>query len=60
MKSLIVAVVALVGLNGCIAVPAPYYPESGYYHSTPAIGVGVYPGYGYHRHHHYRRHWHRW
>ena len=55
MKSLIVAAVAVFGLGGCIAVPAPYGPEA-YYYPAPAV-VGVY-GYGYH-HGHGRRHHHR-
>jgi hypothetical protein len=60
MKSLIVAAVAVFGLGGCIAVPAPYGPEA-YYYPAPAV-VGVYgfgPHHGHGRHHH-RRHrgWH--
>ena len=58
MKSLIVAAVAVFGLGGCIAVPAPYGPEA-YYYPAPAVGVGIYSGYGYHHGHgrrHHRRH----
>ena len=63
MKSLIVAAVAIFGLAGCIAVPAPYGGEA-YYHPAPAVGVGIYAApafYGYrHRgHHHGHRHGHR-
>ena len=52
MKSLIAAAVALFGLGGCIAVPAPYGPYGpDVYYSAPAVGVAVYPGYGYYRGH---------
>jgi hypothetical protein len=61
MKTLIAAAVAIFGLTGCIAVPAPYAGEA-YYHPAPAVGVGIYapPGfyghrrgyYGHHRHGH--------
>ena len=52
MRTLIAVVLAAIGLGGCVAVPAPYYPEAGYY-PAPAIGVGVYtaPGYYYGRPH---------
>lgn len=60
MKRLIVAALAAVGLGGCVAVPAPYYPETGYY-SGPAVSVGIgvsSPGYYGHRHRHrYHRGW---
>jgi len=65
MKKLIFAAVAAAGLGGCIAVPAPYYGDAGYYAPAPAVAVGVYPApvyyghrHGYHggRHHGYRRH----
>ena len=59
MKKLIVAALAAVGLGGCVAVPAPYYGDPGYYAPAPAVAVGVYPapvyyGYGY-RHYRHRR-----
>ena len=61
MKSVLAAVLAALGLGGCIAVPAPYYPDTGYHYSAPAVGVGIYSGPGYHRHHyHHRHHRHRW
>ena len=58
MKSLIVAAVAVLGLGGCVVVPAPYYGGADtYYYPAPAVGIGIYsaPGYrghGHHRHHH--------
>jgi len=62
MKSLIVAAVAVLGLGGCIAVPAPYHSADPYYYPAPAVGVGIYAAPGYHwrghRHHHrHHRHW---
>ena len=60
MKKLIVAAVALVGLGGCVAVPAPY-PSEAYYYPAPVVGFGFYGGHGHHghhhRHHHRRHHW---
>ena len=60
MKRLIVAAVAAVGLAGCVAVPAPYYPETAYY-PGPAVSVGIgvsSPGYyGYRPRHRYYRGW---
>jgi hypothetical protein len=61
MKKLIVAALAaagLAGLGGCIAVPAPYYGDAGYYGPPPAVAVGVYAPpvyYGYGPRRHYRR-----
>ncbi|HUR59457.1 MAG TPA: hypothetical protein VM029_17200 [Opitutaceae bacterium] len=62
MKGIVVAVLAAVGLGGCVAVPA-YYPDAGYgggygYYGAPAypsvsLGVGINSGpryYGGHRH----------
>ena len=58
MKSLIAAAAALFALGGCIAVPGPYGPDV--YYSAPAVGVAVYPGYGYYRGHgHGHGHHHR-
>ena len=64
MKKLIVAALAAAGLSGCIAVPAPYYGDAGYYPSPgPAVAVGVYAppvyygGYGGYRRGYYRHHW---
>ena len=62
MKSLMVAAVAVLGLAGCIAVPAPYYSAEPYYYAPPAIGVGIYSGpvhRGRHNNHrrHHNRHW---
>ena len=63
MKKLIVAALAASGLalGGCVAVPAPYYGDAGYY-PAPAVAVGVYGaphyGHGYRRHHHH--HHRRW
>lgn len=62
MKSLMVAAVAVLGLAGCIAVPAPYYSAEPYYYAPPAIGVGIYSGPVHRgRHHNHRRyhdrHW---
>jgi hypothetical protein len=59
MKNLMVAAVAVLGLGGCVAVPAPYYAAEPYYYSAPAVGVGIYaPVYRGHRHHHrHHRHW---
>lgn len=60
MKRWIVAAAAALGLTGCIAVPAPYYPDA-YSYPAPAVGVGIYsaPGFYHHRHHrhHHRGHW---
>jgi hypothetical protein len=60
MKKLIVAALAAAGLGGCVAVPAPYYGDAGYY-PAPAVAVGVYspPVYygGYRRHYWRHRHW---
>lgn len=62
MKSLIVAAVAVLGLGGCIAVPAPYHSADPYYYPAPAVGVGIYsaPGYSPYwrgpRHHRHRGH----
>ena len=61
MKSLVVAAVAVLGLAGCVAVPAPYY-DAEYYYPAPTVGVGIYaaPGYRnspYWRHHRHHRHW---
>ena len=63
MKKLIIAALAAAGLGGCVAVPAPYYGDAGYY-PAPAVGVGIYsaPGYyghGYRRHHHHHHRHHR-
>jgi hypothetical protein len=63
MKKLIIAALAAAGLGGCIAVPAPYYGDGGYYSAAPAVAVGVYAppvyyGHGHRRHHH--RHHGRW
>ena len=57
MKSLIAAAVAVLGLAGCIAVPAPYYGADAYY-APPA--VGVYAGPVYYRDSPYWRHRHRY
>jgi hypothetical protein len=63
MKKLIVAALAAAGLAGCVAVPAPYYGDAGYYPApAPAVAVGVYSppvyfGYGGYRHGYHRRHW---
>jgi hypothetical protein len=61
MKSLVVAAVALLGLGGCVAVPAPYYSAEPYYYPAPAVGIGIYssPFYGHHRHHRHHGHHHR-
>lgn len=60
MKKLIVAALAAAGLGGCVAVPAPYYGDAGYY-PAPAVAVGVYAPpvyYGGYRGHYWRhRHW---
>jgi hypothetical protein len=61
MKRVIVAILAVAGLGGCVAVTPDggYYP--GYYGPTVGVGVGVYSApsyYGGYRHHHYR-HYHR-
>ena len=56
MKTLIAAVVAMFGLGGCIAVPTPYGHDV--YYSAPAVGVAVYPGYGYYRGHSRHHHGH--
>ena len=60
MKKLIIAALAAAGLGGCVAVPAPYYGDGGYYGApAPAVAVGVYSppiffGHGWrHRHHHH-------
>jgi hypothetical protein len=45
MKSLIVAAVAVLGLGGCIAVPAPYYSAEPYYYPAPAVGIYAAPVY---------------
>jgi hypothetical protein len=58
MKKLIGAAVAAVALSGCVAVPAPYYGDAGYYSPAPAVAVGVYAPpvyYGYGYRHRYRR-----
>ncbi len=60
MKRLIVAALAAAGLGGCVAVPAPYYGDGGYYAGPPAVAVGVYPGPVYYGHGYYHRHWRRW
>lgn len=55
MKSLIIAVLAVLGLAGCVAVP--YYAAPGpdsYYYGAPAVPASVYFRYD-HRHHHYNR-----
>lgn len=54
MKSLIAAAAAALGLAGCVAVPAPYYPADGYYYPAPAVGVGIYSAPA-NRYHHDRR-----
>ena len=61
MKKLIIAALAAAGLGGCVAVPAPYYGDAGYY-PAPAVAVGVYAppvyygsGHRRHHHHHHRR-----
>lgn len=59
MRRLILAVLAAVGLAGCVAVPAPYYGDAAYYYPAPAVGVGVYTAPGYYRHQHHHRHY-RW
>ncbi|HEX2829100.1 MAG TPA: hypothetical protein VHP37_22315 [Burkholderiales bacterium] len=59
MKKLIVAALAAAGLGGCVAVPAPYYGDAGYY-GAPAVSVGVYSPpvyYGGYRRHWHHRHW---
>lgn len=62
MKNLIVALLAVLGLAGCVAVPAPYYSGPAYYyHPVPAVGVGIHAGSGHHHHvPRHRRHPHRW
>jgi hypothetical protein len=57
MKALIVAAAGVLLLTGCVAVPAPYYPDA-YYYPAPAVGVGIYaaPGY-YYGHAHPRRYY---
>ena len=45
MKSLIAAAVALLGLGGCIAVPAPYYGADTYSYGPPVVGVYAPPVY---------------
>ena len=62
MKKLLIAALAAAGLGGCVAVPAPYYGDAGYY-PAPAVGVGVYAappvyygGYGGYRGY-YRHRW---
>lgn len=50
MKSVIVAAMAIFGLAGCIAVPAPYAGEA-YYNPAPAVGVGIYAAPGFYGHH---------
>lgn len=61
MKKLITAALAVAGLGGCVAVPAPYYGEAPGYYAAPAVGVGIYaaPGYYPYRHGrgHHRRHY---
>jgi hypothetical protein len=43
MKKLIIAALAVAGLAGCVAVPAPYYGGGGGgYYPAPAVAVGVY------------------
>ena len=64
MKKLIIAALAAAGLGGCVAVPAPYYGDAGYYSPGPAVAVGVYSpplyfGHGHRRHHHHHHHHHR-
>lgn len=60
VKTLIAAIVAAVGLAGCVAVPyGPYEPApyGGYYYGPPAPAVSfgyTYRGGGYYGHH---RHW---
>lgn len=48
MKKLIIAAAALLGLAGCVAIPAPYAGDA-YYYPAPAVGVYAAPvhGYGY-------------
>ena len=56
MKKLIVAALAAAGLGGCIAVPAPYYGDAGYY-PGPSVAVGVVAppvSYGGYRRHYWR------
>ena len=63
MKKLVIAALAAAGLGGCVAVPAPYYGDAGYY-PAPALSFGVHaqPAYYGHRHrghrHHHRHHRH--
>ena len=50
MKKLLIALLAGVGLSGCVAYPAGpgygYYEAPGYYYG-PSVSVGVGAGYGY-------------
>jgi hypothetical protein len=53
MKTLIAAVLAMIALTGCVAVPYPAGP--GVYAAPPPAAV-YYHGYS-HRHYHHRHHY---
>ena len=55
MKTLIVAVIAVLGLAGCVAVPYHAGPGPGYYYGPPAPAANVYFRYDYHQRYPHRR-----
>jgi len=59
MKKLLIALLAGVGLSGCVAYPAGpgygYYDTPGYYYG-PSVSVGVGTSYGYRSGHRHRHH----
>jgi hypothetical protein len=64
-KTLLIAILAAVGLSGCVAVPVydgGYAgPAYGYYAAPPAASISFgYYHHGGHRHHHHRRHHRHW
>jgi hypothetical protein len=59
MKTLLIALLAIVGLSGCVAVPV-YESPRGYYAPAPAYysyGYSSRPYYGYRSYYNSRDHW---
>jgi hypothetical protein len=58
MKTLLIALLAIIGLSGCVAVPV-YDSPRGYYAPAPAYGYGYSYGYRpyYSGYYNSRSHW---
>jgi hypothetical protein len=60
MKTLLIALLAIVGLSGCVAYPVYESPRASYYAPAPVYGYYSYssrPYYGYRSYYNSRDHW---